>query len=97
MKREIDSKRDTFDSLADCYSQLVRLVGADDANELDAQVRNLSARYDELGRRCVQCGHALHGFSEDMSSFLADTDEVSGRLWELLKVCFLAGRMARSN
>jgi hypothetical protein len=62
--------------LVECYSQLIKIVSADDANELDAIVRNLSSRYDELGRRCVQCGHALHGFSEDMSNFLADTDEV---------------------
>jgi hypothetical protein len=63
--------------MVECYSQLVKLVGTEDANELDVIVRNLSTKYDELGRRCVQCGHALHGFSEDMSSFLADTDEVS--------------------
>ena len=57
--------------------ELASLVGADDANELDAAARNLSTRYDELGRRCHQAAYALNGFSADLGNFLADTDELA--------------------
>ena len=70
-------KRPDFDHVLHVNAELTKLVGAEDANELDADARDLSTKYDELGRRCVQCGRALSGFSADMCNFLADTDELA--------------------
>lgn len=39
LQAEIDAKRDRFDETVRLYGELAQLVGSDDENELDAQVR----------------------------------------------------------
>ncbi|KAI6230951.1 Growth-Arrest-Specific protein 2 Domain containing protein [Aphelenchoides besseyi] len=77
LQHEIDSKRPDFDDAVHIGGELSKLVGGEDANEVETKVRHLTSRYDELGRRCVLCGRALHGFSEDMRNFLSNTDELA--------------------
>ncbi|CAD5205427.1 unnamed protein product [Bursaphelenchus okinawaensis] len=83
LQLEIDGKRERFDELVGLYVELGKYVGSDDENELDAQVRNLTTHYDALGQRCLNCGMALRNFSQDMSNFLADSDELADWLTQV--------------
>lgn len=69
-----DAERNNFDRLVDLYKEIIKLVDVDDANELEATVRNLTSRYNEVGTRCKNCGQLLENLAEDITSFLNNTN-----------------------
>lgn len=74
LQENTDSKRVNFDRLVELYKEIIKLVDVDDANELEATVRNLTSRYNEVGTRCKNCGLLLENLAEDISSFLINTN-----------------------
>lgn len=77
LQEKTDSERSNFDRLVDLYKEIIKLVDVDDANELEATVRNLTSRYNEVGTRCKNCGLLLENLAEDITSFLKNTNLLS--------------------
>ena len=73
LQERADSQRENFDRLVVLCSDLVRMVGVEDANELEATVHSLTSRYNEIGTRCKNCGNLLATLAEDITSFLNNT------------------------
>jgi hypothetical protein len=73
LQQRADGQRANFDRLVVLCSELVKLVGVEDANELEATVHSLSSRYNEIGTRCRNCGNLLATLAEDITSFLNNT------------------------
>lgn len=69
--------RPNFDRLVELYSEIVKFVSIEDANELEATVRNLTFRYNEIGTRCQKCGQLLAALAEDISSFIQNTNQLA--------------------
>lgn len=59
LQHHADGKREDFDRLVGLADELGQLVSVEDAQELDAEVRQLAARYDALGTRLGQLGQLI--------------------------------------
>lgn len=77
LQEQTDEMRSDFDCLVELYSKIVAFVSIEDSNELEATVRNLTFRYNEIGNRCQKCGQLLATLAEDISSFIQNTNQLS--------------------
>ena len=73
----IDSKRPEVDDLVAVYSELIKLVGADDVAELESTVQDVTEKYNDLGIRCNNIGKTLRDMTESITNFLEDADSLS--------------------
>lgn len=69
--------RTEFDRLIEIYSEIVTFVSAEDANELEAVVRNLTSRYNDVGTRCRNCGQLLATLAEDITQFFNNANQLT--------------------
>lgn len=77
LQGEIHEKRDGFERLMNLNSELAQLVGPEDEAELSASVNSLIGRYNDLAERARHCHDDLENIAENMSSFLAETDQLA--------------------
>uniref|UniRef100_A0A915ENB9 Uncharacterized protein n=1 Tax=Ditylenchus dipsaci TaxID=166011 RepID=A0A915ENB9_9BILA len=73
LQLKTDNVRPEFDRLVELYSEIVKLVSLEDSNELEATVRNLTSKYNDVGTRCHNCGQLLANLAEGITSFLHNT------------------------
>lgn len=77
LQEQTNKMQSDFDRLVKLYSEIVKFVDIQDSNELEATVRNLTFRYNEISSRCQKCGQLLATLAEDISSFIQNTNQLS--------------------
>lgn len=85
LQTQLDEKRSEFDRLGELFADLRSVVDVDDALELEASIRRLTSRYNELGLKCQNYGKLIGDLAEDIELFLESTNQLAEWLDEAEK------------